>query len=298
MTRPIVMKLGGSVLSQLAPAWWEDAATLARSARLILVHGWSRQLRDWQAGRNITPVFLTSQNGHRSRLTDESVIADIRAVAARLRELAAGELAGRGVPVRAVEAAQAGLLTAEVIPQRWWSGGQLRPLANLVGPVVAVDTALIGMLLPGPGALIVTPLATSASHPVVNVDGDRAAAAIAAATGAAALILVTDVPGVLAGQDRAVLPELRVADLGARGRGSPGRDSPGRGGLGSVGLGGGGPGGGGAGSGGLGGQVTGGMRKKVAAAARAAGDGIPLVAIGSAPASVLLAGQAGTRVTA
>ncbi len=257
----VVVKLGGSVLPALPASWWDDAAGLARSHRLILVHGWSRPLREWRERRQAASTFLVNQHGHRSRLTDDEVIADIREVAAGLRDVVRRRLAGRGVTTLGVDAADTSLLTAEVIPQRWWVDGELRAMDNLVGPVSAVDSDAIARLLGTAAVLVVTPLARSARHRYVNVDADRAAAAIAIATGAAGLVLVTDVPGVLVGAAPApVLRASRIAELG--------------------------------------GQVGGGMRKKVAAAAHAAGAGVGRVAIGHAAIADLMAGRAGTRMLA
>lgn len=257
----MVVKLGGSILADLPPSWWDDAALVARRHRLVLVHGWSRPLREWQERRKVRPVFRTSQYGHRSRLTDETVMGDIRHVAAGLRHLVGQRLGDRGVPSRGVDAADAGLLTAEVIPQRWWVGSELRALDNLVGPVSGVDAAAIGRLLGEIAVLVVTPLARSASHRYVNVDADRAAAAIATTAGAAHLVLVTDVAGVLVGH--APVPVLRPAQLA-----------------------------------GLSGQIGGGMRKKVQAAASAASGGVGRVVIGHAAITDLVAGRAGTRMVA
>lgn len=257
----VVVKLGGSVLPALPASWWDDAAGLARSRRLILVHGWSRPLREWRERRHATSTFLVNQHGYRSRLTDDEVIGDIREVAADLRDVVGRRLASRGITALGVDAADDSLLTAEVIPQRWWVDGELRAMDNLVGPVSAVDSGAIRRLLGQADVLVVTPLARSARHRYVNVDADRAAAAIAIAVGATCLVLVTDVPGVLVGAAPApVLRASQIADL----------------------L----------------GEISGGMRKKVTAAASAARAGVARVAIGHAAIADLMAGRAGTRMLA
>lgn len=193
----IVVKLGGSVLPRLAPHWWDDVVAFAPG--LVFVHGWSAPLRQHQQRTGVDPVFLTNQHGHRSRLTDERVIDDIGVVAAGLRALIAQRLADRGLTAVAVDGADSGLLHADIRLQRWWVDGALRKLENLVGPVRAVDGAVLGELRAGSDALIVSPLATSITHPRVNTDADRAAVALAIATGAHHLVLVTDVAGVLVG---------------------------------------------------------------------------------------------------
>jgi [amino group carrier protein]-L-2-aminoadipate 6-kinase len=257
----MVVKLGGSVLSGLPPCWWDDLARLTRRRRLILVHGWSHQVVARPGLRQEAPVFLVNQHGHRSRVTDDAVIREIRTVASGLRELLSRRLTDRGLSVRAVDGADAGLLEADVVAQRWWVDGELRAMENLVGAVCHVDATAVGRLLGDGAVLVVTPLARSPRHQYVNVDADRAAAAIAVAMQAVGLALVTDVPGLLVGAG--VLPTLRAADI-------PG----------------------------LACHIKAGMAKKVRAGATAAQGGVAPVVIGDGAVSDLLAGRTGTRMLA
>src|SRR5215472_10661655 len=194
---PLVIKIGGSVIRDLDADWWDDAAAASLRHQAVFVHGWSGPLRDLQQARGRQPVFLTDQHGHRSRLTDPEVLSEIVEVSGTLRALICAQLARRGVRVLGLEAARDGLLQATVHPQRWWIGRRLEPVTNLVGPVQAVNASALRSWLEQADALVVTPLAHAARHPCVNVDGDRAAARIAAELRAPALVLVTDVDGVL-----------------------------------------------------------------------------------------------------
>ncbi|WP_158887943.1 acetylglutamate kinase [Amycolatopsis anabasis] len=255
---PIVVKIGGSVLGRLGAGWWDVAASVLRGRRAVLVHGWSGPLTAYQRQRHRTPVFVTSQHGFRSRLTDEVVLSDITAVSERLRAGIAAELAGRGVPVRELATAPA-VLGAEVRSQLWWTDGELRPLRNLVGPITSVDADAIGRALEPAGVAVLTPLARSAEHPAVNVDADRAAAAVAARLGAHDLVFVTDVPGVL--RDGARVDRLTRHQLDTVRR-----------------------------------YTSGGMRKKIKAVAEALDGGVHRAVIGGADLAELLAGRAGTEL--
>ena len=255
----LVIKVGGSVVGALAPAWWDDAAAVAATHKVIFVHGWSAPLRALQAGTGRDPVMLVNQHGHRSRFTDARVLDDIRVTSATLRAYIQQQLAQRGVSAVSVDGAAAGLLVADVRLQRWWVGGRLEFLDNLVGPVRDVDTDRIHDLLRDADALVVTPLATSSAHPAVNTDADRAAAMISTAVAASGLVIVTDVPGVQV--DGETVAELSHGDLPSLAR-----------------------------------VVTGGMKKKVNAALAALGGKTRLAVIGRALVSELLSGRAGTRV--
>jgi len=255
----LVLKLGGSVLGALPPAWWDDVARLARRRPLVCVHGWSRPLAELRERAGRETCFVISQNGHRSRLTDDSVLADIAAVSAHLRAQIVARLAARSVRAHGLVAAHDGLLEAAVRPQRWWVGSELKAMDNKVGPIVAVARERMLALLAAHAAIVVTPLARSPEHPLVNVDGDRAAASIARALGARDLVFATDVDGFL--RDGSTIRRLGVAHVAAAVA-----------------------------------ESSGGMRKKLLAAADAVDGGVRCAAIGSAPVAELLAGRVGTQV--
>ena len=95
-----------------------------------------------------------------------------------------------------------------------------------VGTPSGVNVALLDDLLDAGWVPVISPVARNATSDVggaLNVNGDDAAAAIAAALGASELLLVADVPGVLDGRD--VIPTLDAVaarDLIATGKASAG----------------------------------------------------------------------------
>ena len=258
---PLVLKLGGSAIEDLPAQWWDGVAQVARRRKVVCVHGWSKPLAAYRAARGRETTYLLDRNGHRSRLTDEAVLDDIVAVSAEVRAGIERRLAERGVAARGVVGADGGLLEAEVRPNMWWLGSELRRLENLVGPITRVDDGALRDLLAATDVLVVTPLARSAAHPRVNVDGDRAAARLAAALGAGDLVLLTDVDGVLF--EGRVLARVRLEQLRPVVR-----------------------------------AATGGMVKKLNAAATAVEGGVSRVVIGADAVASLLTGASGTEVIA
>jgi acetylglutamate/LysW-gamma-L-alpha-aminoadipate kinase len=65
------------------------------------------------------------------------------------------------------------------------------------GTVDRVNLGLLQMLLDGGYFPILTPPGSSTAGEAINVDGDRAAAMVAGAFGAEALVILTDMPGLL-----------------------------------------------------------------------------------------------------
>lgn len=256
---PTVVKLGGSCLDDLDGAWWDDLARHGRDTPLVLVHGWSRPLKELDPRYREPSAILRDRYGNQSRWTTPEVIEDIKTVSARLGEEVLGRLERRGITAERVVGSD-GLLDAGEAERWWWRGKQLLELENLVGPITGADPSRLKNLQPG-HAYLVTPLARNAEGREVNSDADRAAAAVAAATGAADLVLVTDVAHLLIDGE----PVSRITARAA----AAFRDK----------------------------GATGGMRKKLRAAGEALDGGVGRVVIGSAPVSDLLAGRTGTTIT-
>src|SRR5690606_32037248 len=100
-----------------------------------------------------------------------------------------GCLLGAGVPAVGISGEDGALLAAEVL-----ADGAL----GAVGIPTSADSRVVTALLDAGFVPVISPLARdAASGAPLNVNGDDAAAAIAASLGATELLLVADVPGVL-----------------------------------------------------------------------------------------------------
>ncbi|MFB8775937.1 amino acid kinase family protein [Streptomyces broussonetiae] len=256
---PTVVKLGGSCLDDLADDWWDDLARHGRERPLILVHGWSRPLKQLSPRYSEPSAILRDRYGNQSRWTTPEVIADIKTVSARLGDEVLGRLEQRGITAERLIGSD-GLVSAGEAERWWWRDRQLVELDNLVGPVTGVTPSMLKNLQPG-HACLVTPLARNAAGQEVNTDADRAAAAIAGALGATDLVLVTDVAHLLIDGE----PVRRITARAA----AAFRDT----------------------------GATGGMRKKLRAAGEALEAGVERVVIGSAAVTDLLAARTGTVIT-
>lgn len=257
-TIPVVVKVGGSCLDDLSDGWWDDLTAQGREHPLVLVHGWSKPLRQLGERHDRPATMLRDRYGNQSRWTTPEVIRDIKTVSARLGDDILDRLRRGGITAERVLGSE-GLIRAGAGERWWWRDKELVELENLVGPITGADPAALPEPRPG-HAQLVTPLARNAAGQEVNTDGDRAAAAIAGASGARDLVLVTNVSHLLVDGE----PVHRISAQDAaefRDRGA-----------------------------------TGGMRKKLRAAGEALERGVERVVIGSAPISDLLAGRTGTVI--
>ncbi|MFJ4521082.1 acetylglutamate kinase [Streptomyces sp. NPDC088810] len=256
---PTVVKLGGSCLADLDGGWWDDLAEHGRERPLVLVHGWSKPLKQLSPRYSEPSAILRDRYGNQSRWTTPEVIEDIKTVSAELGREVLRRLEQSGIAAERLLGSD-GLVSAGAGERWWWKDKQLVELENLVGPITGVDPAPLTKLEPG-RAYLVTPLARNAAGQEVNTDADRAAAAIAGATGATDLILVTDVAHLLIdGEPVREITAQAAAEFRDKG-------------------------------------ATGGMRKKLRAAGEALDRGVERVVIGSAPVTDLLAARTGTVIT-
>ncbi|MBC7270176.1 MAG: acetylglutamate kinase, partial [Streptomyces sp.] len=131
---PTVVKLGGSCLDGLAGDWWDDLARHGRERPLILVHGWSRPLKQLSPRYSEPSAILRDRYGNQSRWTTPEVIADIKTVSARLGDEVLGRLEQRGITAERLIGSD-GLVSAGVAERWWWRDRQLVEMDNLVGPV-------------------------------------------------------------------------------------------------------------------------------------------------------------------
>jgi acetylglutamate kinase len=192
MTR--VLKIGGRAQndSRLAPAIRRASA----SGGIVVVHGGGDEVSALQRRLGLTPAF---HEGRRvTTAADLEIVRMVLSGTANKRLVSA--LVTAGVRAVGVSGEDDGLLSARATA---------RDTLGEVGEPSHVDTRLLTLLVGAGYVPVVSPLARDGeTGATLNVNGDDAAAEIAVALGAGELLLVADVPGVMA--DDAVIPELDV----------------------------------------------------------------------------------------
>ncbi len=219
-----VVKLGGGAGIDAANVV-EDLARHGRD--WVLVHGASDETNRLSEALGKPPRFVTSVSGHVSRFTDAETLdhlamasgkVNLRLVEA-LQRLGVNAVGLAGVDGRLLEGARKDHVKALV------DGKRVVLRGDHTGTVERVNAPLLRLLLANGYSPVVTVPAISTEGSAVNADADRAAAAVAGALGADVLVILSNVPGLLADVTdpasivrRVPLADLpRVADL-AHGR--------------------------------------------------------------------------------
>lgn len=196
----IVVKLGGRTQADTALPSAIAALWAATNGRVVVVHGGGDQISALQRLRGEEPVFVGGR-----RVTTAGALELVRMVLSGLaNKQLVSALSLAGAPAVGLSGEDAGLLRAVPIDVS---------VFGFAGTPTRVERRVIDALLASGYLPVISPVATHDDPAVggaLNVNGDDAAAAIAAALGAAELFLMADVPGVLDG-DRQLITTLPLA---------------------------------------------------------------------------------------
>lgn len=196
----IVVKVGGSEGIDIEAVLQDVAALFKEGQELILVHGGSHEMNLFAERLGHPPRFVTSASGYVSRYTDRKTLIIFemvycgkvnKEVVERLQKLGVNAVGLSGMDGRILE----GKRKAEI---KIIEDGRKKVLRDdYTGRVERVNTAFLQLLLDNGYLPVISPLAISYEGEAINVDGDRAAAVIAAAFRAEKLIILSNVPGLL-----------------------------------------------------------------------------------------------------
>ncbi len=198
---PLVIKAGGGKSLDL-DAIAADVAELSNSGlRIVLVHGGAETTNEVAEQLGHSPQFVTSESGYSSRRTDRRTLEIFEMVYCGLLNKRWVELLQRqgigavglsGLDGRLFEGRRKDKLRIRLGARR------LVLRDDWTGTVDQVNAELLRLLLDAGYLPVLTPPGASYDGEAVNVDGDRAAAAVAAALGASTLVYLSAAPGLLA----------------------------------------------------------------------------------------------------
>lgn len=196
----IVVKVGGAAGIDY-DALCRDVADLWKEGRkLVLLHGGSAETNRVAKALGHPPRFVTSPSGYSSRFTDRETLEIFemvycgkmnKGIVERLQRSGVNAVGLSGIDGRIFEGRRKDTV-------RSVENGKVKLLrGDHTGTVDKVNASLLTLLLDAGYLPVLTPPGISHQGVAVNVDGDRAAAAVAGALGAEALLLLSNVPGLL-----------------------------------------------------------------------------------------------------
>jgi acetylglutamate/LysW-gamma-L-alpha-aminoadipate kinase len=196
----LVVKIGGAAGISYDGIARDIAELVAAGEQMIVVHGASALANELGERLEHPPEFVTSVGGYTSRRTDRRTL--------EIFEMAYCGSMNKGL-VERLQNLRVNAVGLSGLDGRVWEGPRkatLKVLRNgrrvvlhddYTGKVEKVNKPLLSMLLAGGYLPVLTPPAASYDGEAINVDGDRAAAITAAVFQAGALVLLSNVPGLL-----------------------------------------------------------------------------------------------------
>jgi acetylglutamate/LysW-gamma-L-alpha-aminoadipate kinase len=216
----IVIKVGGGAGIDYDALCYDIAALWGAGRRLALLHGGSHETNLLAERLGHPPRFVLSPSGYTSRYTDRATLEIfMMAYSGKINKLIVERLQRLGVNAVGLSGLDGRLLEGRrKATIRIVEDGRQRVLRDdWTGVVERVNGGLIQALLAGGYLPVVAPLAASFDGEAINVDGDRAAAAVAVALGAEALLLLSNVPGLLRAfpDESTLIPHIARAEVEA-----------------------------------------------------------------------------------
>lgn len=196
----IVVKVGGAQGIDLAAFAADVAQQVAAGHELVVVHGGSAETNRVATALGRPPRFVTSPSGMTSRYTDRGTLEVFEMVyCGKVNKGLVEQLQRNGVNAIGLSGLDGGLLRGrrKATVRSVEDGRTIVLHDDHTGTVDEVNTGLLESLMAAGYLPVISPPALSFDGVAINVDGDRAAAAIATSMRADALLLLSNVPGLL-----------------------------------------------------------------------------------------------------
>ena len=199
----VVVKYGGNAMidETLKQQVMEDVALLwLIGVKVVLVHGGGPEINDMMNKLGKKPEFVGGL-----RVTDKETVDIVQMVlAGKVNKNLVTLLQMKGGHAVGLSGMDGGIIEAKVKDER----------LGFVGEITKIRTQPITDLLEKNYIPVISTVASDHQGNVYNINGDTAAAFIAGALGAARLIMMTDVAGILRDKDDpdSLIPHLTVSE--------------------------------------------------------------------------------------
>jgi acetylglutamate/LysW-gamma-L-alpha-aminoadipate kinase len=199
----IVVKVGGGAGVDLDAVCGDVARLAVGGQQIVVVHGTSAAADALAERMGIPSRTLQSPSGYVSRYTDPETLEVYTMAAAgqvnkqivtRLQALGVNAVGLSGVDGRLMGARRKDAIRA-IDPE---TGRQRVVRDDYTGKIEQINGPLLRLLLDAGYTPVIAPLALGLECERLNVDGDRAAAMVAGALKADSLVILSNVPGLLA----------------------------------------------------------------------------------------------------
>jgi acetylglutamate/LysW-gamma-L-alpha-aminoadipate kinase len=187
---------------------------LAGYDQFVLVHGCSSLVNKMSEEAGHPPRMVTSVSGYTSRFTDKRTMDIFEMANFRINADIVSSFQELGIDAVGLAGVDGGVLRARRKDAiKIIEDGKKKVLrGDYTGKIESVNVEVLRSLLDEGRLPVVAPIAVSHENEAVNVDGDRAAAAIAGAVQADTLIFLSNVPGLMDLENDRLIDRITVDD--------------------------------------------------------------------------------------
>ncbi|MCK5291037.1 MAG: [LysW]-aminoadipate kinase [Thermoplasmata archaeon] len=206
----IVVKVGGAEGINIQNVIQD----LAGYDQFVLVHGCSSLVNKMSQEAGHPPRMVTSVSGYTSRFTDKRTMDIFEKANVKINADIVSSFRELGIDAVGLAGVDGGVLRARRKDAiKIIEDGKKKVLrGDYTGKIESVNVEVLRTLLDAGQLPVVAPIAVSHENEAVNVDGDRAAAAIAGALGAETLIFLSNVPGLMDLENDRPIDRITVDD--------------------------------------------------------------------------------------
>ena len=188
----LVLKIGGSMAGK-AGQLAADISSIKE--QFVIVHGGGPQTTALEKATGREPRYIYSKEGFKSRYTDSETMQNFVMAVGGVNAMLVQQLRKAGVNAVGVSGIS-GIIHAKRKTLISYENGKEKMIRDdYSGKIGRIDAAPLRALLSAGFVPVVAPIALGEEFEALNVDGDRAAAAIAGTLKAEKLVLFTDVEG-------------------------------------------------------------------------------------------------------
>ena len=212
----VVVKYGGHAMGEEESAlrFGRDIALLEQvGVSPVVVHGGGPQINAMLKRLDVQSTFVDGL-----RVTDEGMVDVVEMVlAGTVNKQVAEAITRAGVIAVGISGKDGNLIRARKVTRTVRDpGSSIERVLDLgfVGEPEHVETRVLELLIGADIVPVVAPVGVGADGQTYNINADTVAGAIAGALGAARLLMMTDVAGVL-DRDGKLVPEMTVAEVEA-----------------------------------------------------------------------------------
>ena len=213
----LLLKIGGAQGIDGGNVVEDIASLVAQGRQVVVVHGGSDATSTLQQELGRPARFLTSPSGHSSRRTDREDLEAFAMATALVNRRLVEALASKGVRAFGLSGLDGGLVRGPrkanvravvdgrvIVVRDQWTGRPAEVRGDLLAALLDVG------FVP-----VVAPVIGGPRGEMLNADGDRLAAALAASLRAEDFVILTNVPGLLEdpGDEGTLVPHIRAVDF-------------------------------------------------------------------------------------